>query len=224
MGLSELALLLADGRLPTGGHTHSGGLEPAISGGLQTQEIPSFLRGRLHTVSLTEAALAACATRCADARAEDELEALDGEALARLPSPPLREASCALGSSLLRTAVRLLKEPPGVLAYRRRSTRTPRPVALGVVASAAGLSPHATAAISLHDDAMSVASAAVRLLPVESSTAYSWVADLSDEIAAAASSAAATASSIKDLPSYSAPSCEIESLLHPANERRLFAT
>jgi len=223
MGVSGLTLLLADGRLPTGGHTHSGGLEPAILAGLAQGEIPAFMRGRLHTIGLTDASLAAHASRCADRGAQDDLDRLDREALARLASPPLRAASRALGSSLLRTAGQLLPDARTIVAYRSRSKCTPRSVALGVVASAAGLSPIDTATISLHDDLMSVASAAVKLLPVDSGTAYSWVAQLSGELQRVAE-AAAGATSLRDLPSYSAPACELRSLVHQSNERRLFAT
>ena len=47
-------MLLADGRLPTGGHAHSSGLEPALAGGLLQSQVPDFIRGRLETVGLVE--------------------------------------------------------------------------------------------------------------------------------------------------------------------------
>ncbi|MHB8262267.1 MAG: urease accessory protein UreF [Acidimicrobiales bacterium] len=60
---SLAAFLLADGRFPAGGHAHSGGVESAVDLGLiiSTTDLERFLRGRLWTVGLTAAALAAAA-------------------------------------------------------------------------------------------------------------------------------------------------------------------
>lgn len=56
-------LLLADGRLPAGGHAHSGGVEAAVSAGRvhDLTTLGSFLRGRLATTGLVNAAFAAAA-------------------------------------------------------------------------------------------------------------------------------------------------------------------
>ncbi|MGF7237213.1 MAG: urease accessory protein, partial [Frankia sp.] len=56
-------LLLADGRLPAGGHAHSGGLEPAVAdGSVRTlDDLAAFLSGRLATAGLVSAAFAAAA-------------------------------------------------------------------------------------------------------------------------------------------------------------------
>jgi urease accessory protein len=66
--MSVAGLLLGDSRFPAGGHAHSGGVEPAVTAGtvsdLRTLEV--FLRGRLRTVGLIAAAIAAAA--CAHAR------------------------------------------------------------------------------------------------------------------------------------------------------------
>ena len=64
MSLTTL-LVLADGRLPAGGHAHSGGLEEAVAAG-RVADLPSldgFLRGRLATAGTVAAAFAA-ATCC----------------------------------------------------------------------------------------------------------------------------------------------------------------
>src|SRR4051794_4499122 len=55
-----VALMLADGRPPTGGHTQSAGLEPAVRAGLgadgkQLTDIGTYARDRLRTVTRTEA-------------------------------------------------------------------------------------------------------------------------------------------------------------------------
>ena len=53
-----LLMLLADARLPTSGHTQSGGLEPALLGGLDPGDLDGYCMTRLQTVTLTEAATA----------------------------------------------------------------------------------------------------------------------------------------------------------------------
>src|SRR6266516_3660343 len=61
-----VALMLADARLPTGGHTQSAGLEPAVRAGLgaegkQLGDVVSYARDRLRTVTRVEAAVAVVA-------------------------------------------------------------------------------------------------------------------------------------------------------------------
>ena len=221
--LAELALLFADGRMPTGSHAHSGGLEAAVDAGLEAFELAGFIAGRLQTCGLVEAAVAAAANRAAAAQDRDALARLDAEAMARICSPALRDASAALGRSLLHTASRVLDEPPRLESYRLRSRCTPRPVALGVAAAAAGLGPLETATVSLHEDLAGVASAAVKLLPIDAAGAFRCVAALAPQIERCARTAAEV-TSIAALPSVSAPKLELLSLVHAAQERRLFAT
>lgn len=62
--MSRAALMvLTDGRFPAGGHAHSGGAEPAVAAGRirDSDSLEDFCRGRLHTVGLVSAALAAAA-------------------------------------------------------------------------------------------------------------------------------------------------------------------
>ena len=78
MPVSPGLLMLADSRLPAGGHVHSGGLEAAIAAGAVTEPdrragpegsdgLEPFLRGRLLTAGLVSAGLtnAAVAARLA---------------------------------------------------------------------------------------------------------------------------------------------------------------
>jgi urease accessory protein len=61
----SLALaLLADARLPVGGHTQSSGLEPAVRAGLRLEAVPALIEARLTTVIPTDAATAVVARRC----------------------------------------------------------------------------------------------------------------------------------------------------------------
>ncbi|HWR48246.1 MAG TPA: urease accessory protein UreF, partial [Pseudonocardiaceae bacterium] len=55
------SLLLADSRLPTGGHAHSGGVEAAVERGLlhDAADLALFLAGRLRGTGSVIAAVAA---------------------------------------------------------------------------------------------------------------------------------------------------------------------
>ncbi len=223
MRVSSAALLLADQRTPTGGHAHSGGLEAAVLDGLRAVDVPAFLRGRLETVALAEAALAAAAVRAGDRHDLDALAVLDAEAWARCPSPPLREGSGALGRALLRTAQRLAPDSLLPAAYRAQSAGTPRPVAFGVTASALGIDPAQAALVSLYEDAAGVASAAVRLLPLDAGRAAGWVAALAPVLERCAG-AAERATEPSELPGTAAPLVDLRSLTHSARGERLFAT
>ncbi|MBC6463183.1 urease accessory UreF family protein, partial [Actinomadura sp. HBU206391] len=120
-------LLLADSRLPAGGHAHSGGVEPAASAGAVTdlESLADFLAARLATAGLVTAALAAAACSLSSplprrdhavvrAGEGEQLHdhgveggrwrLLDAEADARMPSPAQRGASRAQGRALLRVA------------------------------------------------------------------------------------------------------------------------
>jgi len=214
-----LELLLADGRTPSGGYAHSGGLEAAIADGLGAAEVPTFIGARLRTVGRCQAALAA-----AGAAAEDlaGLLALDGEAAARTPVPTVRAADRRLGMGLLRTACALWPSHELLAAYRGASALTPRAVALGVVCRAGGLDTLRAARLSLYEDAAGVAAAAVKLLPLDGARASGWIAALAWEIEALAREAAA--SGPHTIPSTATPLLDRRALVHGSHERRLFAS
>jgi urease accessory protein len=56
-----VALMLADARLPTGGHTQSAGLEPAVKAGLDATGVAAYAGSRLATVVRVEAGTAVVA-------------------------------------------------------------------------------------------------------------------------------------------------------------------
>ena len=60
-GAPYLTMLLADGRLPTGAHTQSAGVEPAFAHGMRLDQVPDYLTVRLRTVTEVEAAAAVVA-------------------------------------------------------------------------------------------------------------------------------------------------------------------
>ncbi len=71
MSAELMMMLLADGRLPTGAHTQSAGLEPALRGGMRASEVPAYIEARLRTVTTVEAAAAVVArARTLDRAAE----------------------------------------------------------------------------------------------------------------------------------------------------------
>jgi urease accessory protein len=214
-------LLLSDGRFPAGGFAHSGGLEAAVDEGLRVEDAPAFLRGRLEGIASAEAALAVASSHADCAK----LLRLDLEAEARCPSPALRAASHRLGAQLLRSAAVVWPADETLAAYRRESSRTPRPVAFGVVARAAGLGDVELAAAYLYEDAAAVAAAAVRLLPIDSATTARWLVEAEPLIQQLAADACiAAAGDPRELPAGFAPALELRSLAHSAKEGRLFAS
>jgi urease accessory protein len=220
-----IELILADARTPSGGHAHSGGLETAISEGLTLAEVPGFIRARMSTVGRCEAALAAHA---AAASTVEELLALDLEAAARTLAEPLRRASRRLGRGLLRTACTWWPEHQLLAGYRAASDSTPRPVALGAIARAGGLSPSEAARLSLYDDAATVAAAAVKLTALDAAVASGWLVSLAAEIDALAAQGPREVggphSTDPWLPSTSTPLLDRRALAHAAADRRLFAS
>ena len=214
MSLGAL-LLLADGRLPSGGHAHSGGLEPQIAAGRvrDVGGLDGFLRGKLATSGLVSAAFAAAACR----RTHQWFD-LDGGLDARTPSPALRKASRAQGRALLR-AGRAMWPMPDV-------GREPhQPVALGALAAAAGLTPAEAAIAAAHGVITGSASAAVRLLGLDPYAVHALLARLApecDRIAALA--AERSGDPVDDLPAAGAPLLDIGAEHHATWEVRLFAS
>lgn len=90
--MTSLAVLLtlADSRLPTGAHVHSGGIEEAIAAGMVTglATLEAFLKRRVRTHGLLTASIAAAVHR-----GELAVDDADRETDARTPAPAARHAS-----------------------------------------------------------------------------------------------------------------------------------
>ncbi len=214
------ALLLGDARLPVGGHAYSAGLEPGLIAGMPASAVPGYLRARLRTVGLVEAAAAVLAHRAAVAAPEalaDVQEAL----LARTPSAPLRDVSGKLGRGLVRLAGRLWPGHPAVAALHEFGQAPQRPIAFGVVAAASGVGEAHAARASLYDDAQTVASASLKLAPVDPIDAVGWVLDTEPLIAGLVTEAL-TVTTPESLPATTAPQTEGWSLEHRHQTRRIF--
>jgi urease accessory protein len=108
--------------------------------------------------------------------------------------------------------------------YREASRTTPRPVAFGVVAAAAGLGDRELAEAYLYEDATTVTAAAVRLLPVDSALTARWLIDAAPLLARLAGEAAEVTEDVRFLPAGFAPALELRSLAHAGREGRLFAS
>jgi urease accessory protein len=204
-------LLLADSRLPAGGHAHSGGLEPAAATGTvrDLDTLAGFLRGRLATAGLVAAGLAA-------ASVDGDREALDREADARTPSPAQRRASRAQGRALLRVA-RTAWPHPGLDAL----TATHHPVVLGAVVHAVGGTPERAAQVAAYGSVTGPASAAVRLLGLDPMGVQRVLADLAARIDAVAAEAVLAVREGAP-PAASAPALDLFAELHQQADLRLF--
>jgi urease accessory protein len=209
-------LLLADSRLPAGGHAHSGGLEPAAATGAvhDLATLADFLEGRLATAGLVAAGLEAAA--CAEAAQDGDWAALDAEADARTPSPAQRRASRAQGRALLRAARTAWAHPAldGLAGAHH-------PVVLGAAVHVVGGSPEEAAAVAAYGSVTGPASAAVRLLGLDPLGVQRVLADLAGRIDAVAAEAAG-AMRAGALPAASAPALDLFAELHQQADLRLF--
>ena len=225
-GLASL-LVLADGRFPSGGHAHSGGLEAAVVAGrvATMDDLTRFLQGRLRTSGMVTAALTAATwARASDASHHTWLT-LDAEVDARTPSPSLRQASRRQGRQLLRAA-RAAWPAPILDSLQDAVLAGPHhPVVLGATAVAAGLSAMAAATAAASSSVATAATAAVRLLsfdPLAVAGVLARMAPAVDEVARAA--VAAAARPLSRLPALSAPLLDVGAEAHATWEVRLFAS
>ncbi|TCC07253.1 urease accessory protein UreF [Kribbella soli] len=247
MGNAELvAMMLADGRLPTGGHTQSGGLEPAVRAGLgadgkQLADVAAYARDRLRTTTRVEAAVAVLTRHIATSShlsgtklsPGDENVPKNGPRLseraatlgpveaawaARTPSHVVRGVSRRQGRLLLRLARRVW---PDVSAYLPNDGEIARPVVLGVVGAVTGLSAEQVARTIAYDDAQTVISASLKLLPVDPADAATWLAGLHDDIEWLVKDVAPL-TRIDEIPADGAPLIDVFAHNHAIERMRLF--
>lgn len=228
MSAEYLSLLLADGRLPTGAHTQSAGVEAALGHGLALSEVPDYVRGRLHTVTEVEAAAAVVARHeWLTAREPVALRRVDRAWRVRTASRALREASDLLGRSYLRLASSVWPALAALTVDRRPSggANPPvgwcRPVVIGATAAEAGLDAAQTARLVGFDDTQTVLAAALKLRPFDPATAVAWSVALSGAVDAMVGRVAALTDA-DDIPASTAPQIEHWAELHTRTERRLF--
>ena len=204
--MDALMLVLADSRFPAGAHAHSLGLEEAVNQGLT--DVPAFAAARLRLVAEADARIAVAARR-------GDVDGAEAEWLARCPSPILRDVGMRLGAQLLRSAAATWPVTP---------RRTPRPVALGELGAVAGIDDEGVALLALYDDAATVTSAALKLLPLDPAVTTSWLAELAPQMELAARAIAADDRPLADQPAPAAVALELAAPVHHAREERLFAS
>ncbi len=213
------AMLLADGRLPVGGHTQSSGLEPALLGGLAVDDLPGLVQTRLRTVVRVEAAVAVVARH--HVLAGLRLQDVQGAWAARTPSEVSRAASVVVGRGQRRLALRLW--PGSGAAAALQDLPTPaRPVALGAVAAAAGLDAARTARLVAYDDVQTLCAAALKLCPLDPADATAWLLGAGDAVEGVVA-AVAHLTEPGGIPAHAAPLLEQWQHHHPTHPRRLFS-
>lgn len=226
-------LLLADGRFPSGGHAHSGGVEIAVARGTvrDLDSLAAFVAGRLGSVAHVDACLAAAAAHRVAGVGEDRgavgvvLDLVDREAEVRMPVAALREASRRLGRQLVRSAA--VCWPATVIDVARdvRPGGLHLAVASGLVGGACGLPAGAVATVVLHNAAATCAQAAVRLLGLDPFGATAVVAGMAADIARLAAAAEALAAGdLADLPADAALLADLDAELHARHAEKLFVT
>jgi urease accessory protein len=211
--MTSLATLLtmADSRLPTGGHVHSGGVEEAVTSGVlvDIETLRAYLRRRIRTQGLVTASVAvAVHTRALS------IPDADRETDARTPAPAARQASRAQGRGLTRLARRVWPNRDWVALGR-----TPHlAVAAGAVGAASGLTPEHTALSVVYTTMTGSATAAQRLLALDPAD----VAALTFELSALCDQTAAEAG--KELADLSDPLLDVLAQRHSERERPLFVS
>ncbi len=238
-------LVLADGRLPTGGYAHSAGLEQAIRQGWvnDIDGLRDFLRGRLHTTGLMNAAFAVAAWNALDVGAlaeaaptsastaeptpgtgdfpEAALRDLDAELIARTPSPALRRIGSWLGTLMLRS-LRSIHPHPLLDDFPKGLQQ---PLVYGAVGRVLGLSDADTAATILHEAVTGPATAAVKLMHIDPFQAHGAIIDLAADLDEAAERAADFGrGDPAEIPALSAPLSDFAAELHEGDNVRLFAS
>jgi urease accessory protein len=223
--------LLADSRLPAGGHGHSGGVEALVDRGLlRTEEdLRLFLAGRLRTGAAVPAAAAAVSCGLAgDPSARPDWVRWDAAVSARLPAAATRAASRAQGAALLRTAAPAW--PSAALEKLRGLPRVHHPLVLGAAAAAAGADPGAAAALAVHHLIGGACTAAVRLLgldPLRVAAIAAQVGRTGEPVVDGAVGAAMAALAADDpdlLPVDGSPLSDVLAQLHHRSEATLFAS
>ena len=221
-------MLLADARLPTGAHTQSAGLEPAIRAGLPAESIPAYIRARLRTVTTVEAGAAVVArsrtlTGTTDLAAD--LAKVDLAWRARTVSPAMRETAALLGRGYVRLLSTMWPAAPAVaaLATLPGTNRggTGRAVVLGVAATLAGLSADQLVRLIGYEEAQTVAAAALKLEPLDPMDATGWVIDVQPEIERMVDELSSI-TEVADIPAVGAPLIEQWAEIHATTTQRLF--
>lgn len=204
-------LVLADSRLPTGSHVHSGGLEEAVTSRMVTdlETLEAFLIRRIRTHGLVTASIAV-AVQGGDLTLDDA----DHETDARTPAPAARDASRTQGRGLARLARRVWPGP----CWDHIGRRPHLAVVAGLVGANSDLTPEHNALQVVYTTMTGSATAAQRLLaldPIEVAALTFGLSDLCEHTADEAS---------VGLADLSDPLLDTLAQRHAARPRPLFAS
>jgi urease accessory protein len=229
-------LALADQRLPSGGHVHSGGVEQAVTDGVvrDVATLEAFLARRLRTAGLVSAGIAAAAAgACAGPETAADLARLDVAADARTPSPAQRAASRAQGRGLLRLATTAWPAPSPQVAWAALGARPHHAVVVGCAAHAAGADPAGAALVAAYLAVSGPATAAQRLLALDPLAVAAATLRLGAGVEQVAADASGCLAAGRDqarwcdpdgLPDDSDPLLDLLAERHASREERLFAS
>ncbi|CAM3106279.1 urease accessory protein UreF [Skermania piniformis] len=209
-----LAMVLADARLPAGGHAHSAGIEPALQAGLPVSDVPALLRGRVATTTSVDAGTAVVAGHRRRLDPNADLAPVEIAWAARTLSPAMRNAARLQGRGLTRLARRLW--PELVLPER-----VSRPVVLGAIAATAGLLAADLVRLVIYDDLATAAAALLKLEPGDPLDATALVLALCAEADHRVTMLAALTDPA-DIPAAGAPDAEAWAEAHARSTGRLF--
>jgi urease accessory protein len=216
---STVALLLADARLPSGGHAYSSGVEPALLGGMPPAAALEFLVARASTTGLVDAATAVVARRAT--AAGGPLAPVERAWAARTPSRAMRDASRDLGRGLLRLADRVWPGSGAVASLHALNGSPPRPLVLGAIAAEVGMPAEDLVRLSVYDDLASAVAALLKLDPRDPADGVALVLAGCGSIEPSIADVAA-ATTPDDIPALSAPQAEAWAESHAIERRRLF--
>jgi urease accessory protein len=220
MTVHAALLVLVDGRLPAGGHAHSGGVEAFVRRGElhDIESLRALLVTRMDTSGFVDATVAA-----ATVRRERSLTELDAEAGARIVSPALRVVSRTLGRQLIRAAQRMWPDARLDAVATIHADGPHHAVALGAAALAAGVDAADAATAAVYGSIATPATAAIRLLGLDPVEVHGLLAALAPRVDIVAAAAAACPD-LADAPAPGAPRAELAAEEHAHEEVRLFAS
>ncbi|CAM4451311.1 Urease accessory protein UreF [Mycobacterium basiliense] len=211
--MTQLAMLLtlADSRLPTGAHVHSGGVEEAVTGGMVANlgTLEAFLRRRIRSQGLVMGSIAAAVHRN-----DLSIEDADLETDARTPAPAARDTSRAQGRGLARLARAVWPDAGWDILG-------PRPhlaVVAGRIGAITALKPEHSALHIVYTTMTSSATAAQRLLALDPADVAVLTFRLSELCESTAVQANAGLADLSD------PLLDTLAQRHAARERPLFAS
>ncbi len=221
---TTVLLLLADGRAPVGGNVNSGGLEPALQGGMSPTEVRRFLVARLRTSAAVEAGVAVVTRHAVESAAGAALtlriDEIEDHWAARTPGPAQRDASRLLARGYLRLARNLW--PSTVLDDL--DARTPRPsrgLVVGAIAALARIPALDTARLVLYEEAQAIVAAFLKLHPTDPATGSRWALEACAHLEPLIAELSALTDPA-DIPATGGPQTEMWAEAHASAPERLF--